>query len=331
MNNPTEMTFAQSIRETLRRILVQDKTVILMGEDIGRYGGAFRITEGFLDEFGPERIIETPISEGSVTGAAVGAAMRGLKPVIEIMFMDFITLCMDQILNHGAKFPDVFGPQAKVPVVIRTPSGGGRGYGPTHSQSLESLLMPVPGISIAVPSTPQDASSLLKRAVELPEITIFIEGKTLYSSKGKTDIDAEPLEFGRARIAREGTDATITACGRMIPEALHAADVLCEKDISCEVIDLRTLKPLDIDTIVASVETTGKLVTVEESPLTGGTGSEIASRVFEKAYFALDAPVKRVASIDGPVPASIPLEQKHIPDAQRIAGTVFSLFSKDDC
>ena len=321
------MTYAQSIRETLRNVLTDNSRVILMGEDIGEYGGAFRITEGFIHEFGPDRIIETPISEGSVTGAAVGASLRGLIPIVEIMFMDFITLCLDQILNHGAKFPAMFGPQAEVPVVIRTPAGGGRGYGPTHSQSLESLLLPVPGISIAVPSTPQDASSLLKRSVETPEITIFIEGKTLYSVKGEVDLDLDPIEFGRSRTVRQGNDVTVTAFGRMVPEALKAADVLQEKDISCEVIDLRTLKPLDAESISGSVEKTGRLVTVEESPLTGGTGAEIASRIFEQAYFYLDAPVKRVASADGPVPASIPLEQKHIPDAHRIAQTVFSLFT----
>jgi pyruvate dehydrogenase E1 component beta subunit len=322
-------TFAQSIRETLTHLLREDERVLLIGEDIGRYGGAFRVTKGFLDEFSPDRIIETPISEGSFIGLAIGAALRGMKPIVEIMFMDFISLGIDQILNHGAKFPGMFGKQAEVPVVIRTPAGGGRGYGPSHSQSLESLLLSIPGISIAVPSTPQDACSLLKTAVQTPSITVFVEGKTLYTSEGDVDLDCDPLPFGQARIVKQGSDATITAFGRMVPEALKAAEFLEQKDISCELIDLRTVKPLDVDTIASSVEKTGKLVTVEESPLTGGTGGEIASRMFEQAYFSLDAPVVTVASSDVPVPASLPLEQNHIPNAEKIAQAVFSLFQSE--
>jgi len=323
-----EMTFADAVRETLRILLARDERIFLVGEDIGRYGGAFRITRGFLEEFGPERIIETPISEGSVTGMCIGAALRGMKPILEIMFMDFITLCIDQILNHGAKFPAVFGPQARVPLVIRTPAGGGRGYGPTHSQSLESLLLAIPGIAILAPATPQDACRMLKGAVELDSIAIFVEGKTLYSVRGEVDLDAAPLPPGKARAARTGTDVTVTAYGRMVPAAVEAATILEGEGISCEVIDLRSVKPLDVEAIVASVSKTGKLVTVEESPLTGGTGGEIAGRVFEHAYFSLDAPIKRIAAPDGPVPASVNLERRFIPDAARIAAGIREEFEE---
>lgn len=320
-------TFAETITATLRRLLAGDERVFLMGEDIGTYGGAFRVTRGFTAEFGEERIRETPISEGTLVGAAVGAALRGLRPIVEIMFMDFLTLGIDQILNHGAKFPAMFGEQARVPVVIRTPAGGGRGYGPTHSQALESLLMTIPGIEIAVPATPQDACGLLKQAVLSDRITIFVEYKTLYGTRGAVDLDAPAIPFGRARIARAGNDITVTAFGRMVGEALEAADHLAGNGISCEVIDLRTVKPLDIETITASVERTGRLVTVEESPLTGGVGGEIAARVFEQAYFSLDAPVKRVAAADGPVPASLPLEKKHLPSAAAIVRAVTELMN----
>jgi pyruvate/2-oxoglutarate/acetoin dehydrogenase E1 component len=315
-----EMTYAAAITETLRRLLREDKRVVLLGEDIGTYGGAFRITKGFLKEFGPERVIETPISEGSVMGVAVGMAMRGMRPVIEIMFMDFITLCMDQILNHGAKFPAMFG--MDIPVVVRTPAGGGRGYGPTHSQSLESLLNPIPGIEIVAPATPQDACGLLQSAVASPRITIFVEGKTLYGVKGEVALDAPAVPIGTAAVARPGRDITITAFGRMVPETLRAAGLLAQTGVEAEVIDLRTVKPLDMDTVAASVEKTSRLVTVEEGPLTGGIGAEIAASVFERAFFALDAPIRRVAAADGPVPASPALEKKHLPDAERIAAAV---------
>ncbi len=324
-----ELTFAQSIAETLRKLLQEDDRVFLMGEDIGRYGGAFRLTEGFLDEFGPDRIVETPISEGLIMGAAVGAAMRGLKPVVEIMFMDFITLCIDQILNHGAKFPEMFAGQVTVPVTVRTPSGGGRGYGPTHSQSLESLLAAIPGISIAAPSTPQDACALLKTAVASETLTVFMEGKTLYASTGEVDLDCDPVPFGKGIIVREGNDITVTAYSRMVPEALKAAEFLeKQENISCEIIDLRTVKPLDIDLIAGSVEKTGRLITVEECSLFGGIGGEIASQVFERVYFSLDGPVKRVAALDGPIPASIPAEKRHLPDAEKIAQAAVDLLSE---
>lgn len=324
-----QTTFAQAITDTLSELLHKDDSIILMGEDIGSYGGAFRITQGFSNTYGPDRIIETPISEGSVMGMAIGAALRGLKPIVEIMFMDFITLCIDQILNHGTKFPIMFGEQARVPVIIRTPAGGGRGYGPTHSQSLESLLQTIPGISIAVPSCPQDARDLLLHAAQQDTITVFVEGKTLYSSTGEVDCSRPALPFGTANTVRSGDDITITAFGRMVPIALQAADILARSDIHAEIIDLRTVKPIDIDTIAASVETTGHLLTVEEGHAAGGIGSEIAMGIFEKAFFALDAPIKRITAMNGPVPASTRLEKKHLPSAEAIAQAAGELLLDD--
>ena len=277
----TLLSTTEALRTALSEELARDPAVFLLGEDIGAYGGAFGVTRGLLDRFGPERVIDTPISESSVVGAAIGAALAGSRPVVEIMFMDFLTLCMDhitlavdQLANQAAKLRYVLGPQARCPVVVRTPAGGGRCYGPTHSQSLEALFLHIPGLRIAVPATPADARGLLKTA--------------------------------------------IVAWSRMTVEAERAAAELAEEEVAAEVIDLRTLSPLDMDTVAESVRKTHRLLIVEEGTRTGGAGAEIAAQAAEAAFEYLDRPVRRVATPDVPVPASPVLERAALPNAGRI-------------
>ncbi len=259
-----ELFFSHAIREAIEQEMERDERVILLGEDIAEYGGAFKLTEGIARRFGTERVRNTPISEGGFVGVSVGAALTGLRPVVEIMFMDFITLAMDQIANHAAKFRYQFGEQAKVPMVLRTPAGAGRGYGPTHSQSLEKWLVATPGLVVAAPATPVDAKGMLKSAIRCDDPVMFIESKILYGRRGDVPEGDYTVPLGEARIAREGADVTIVAYSRMSEEALTAGPGLAEHDIEAAVIDLRTLAPLDIETVTASVEETGRVVVVEE-------------------------------------------------------------------
>jgi len=316
------ISYAQAIRDALREELARDEAVILLGEDIAQYGGAFRITRDLADEFGTERVRNTPISENSVVGVAAGAALLGMRPVVEIMFMDFITLAVDQLFNHAAKFRFMFGEQAKVPLVVRTPAGGRRGYGPTHSQSLESIFLSMPGIKIAAPVTPYDAKGLLKAAIRDDNPVLFIEGKSLYGSRSEVPDGDYTVPLGKARVAREGSDITISAHSQMVVECLKAADALAANDIEAEVIDLRTLNPLDIETLCKSVEKTGKVVLAEEGPRTGGVCAEVGFRLFEEVYYCLDAPIKRVCARDLPVPAAPNLEKYVLPDFQDVIQAV---------
>ncbi|GIW39840.1 MAG: pyruvate dehydrogenase E1 component subunit beta [Candidatus Binatia bacterium] len=317
-----ELTYAAAIRETLRREMRRDPDVFLLGEDIGVYGGAFGVTKGLLDEFGPERVRSTPISEAALVGVATGAALLGLRPVVEIMFMDFLTLAMDQLLNHATKFRYVYGPQARVPLVLRTPAGGGRSYGATHSQSLEAWFLHAPGLKVATPATPADAAKLLRTAIRDDNPVLFVEHKLLYATTGEVPEDPEPEPFGRAAILREGRDVTLVAYSHGTLLALEAARELSGEGIEAEVIDLRTLVPLDTVTVCDSVRKTGRLVTVEEGAYTGGVGAEIVARVCEEAYEYLDAPVRRVAALDVPIPFSPVLERAVLPQAGDIARTV---------
>lgn len=301
----------------------RDKTVFLLGEDIGRFwGGAFKVTSGLAEEFGDERVRDTPISESTIVGAAVGAAITGMRPVAEIMFGDLTALAMDQVANQAAKIRYMFGGQAKASMVIRTPFGAGVNIASHHSQSLEAWFMHVPGLYVAVPSTPYDAKGLLKTAIRGDNPVFFCEHKLLYPMKGVIPEEEYTVPFGKADIKRDGKDVTVFATMFMVHKALAAAEQLAKAGISAEVIDPRTLTPLDKGTILASVKKTGRIVIVSEDTKTAGVSAEIAAIVAEEAIDYLDAPIKRVAEPDTPIPFSPPLESFVIPDEKRIIKAV---------
>jgi pyruvate/2-oxoglutarate/acetoin dehydrogenase E1 component len=322
-----ELTYWQALQAALRDAMQRDPRVFLMGEDIGTYGGAFGVTRGMLDEFGPERVRCTPISEATVVGAATGAALTGMRPVVEIMFMDFLTLAMDQLANHAAKFRYMYGPQARVPLVVRTPAGGGRCYGATHSQSLEAWLLHVPGLKVIAPATPADAKGLLAAAIDDDNPVICVEHKLLYATTGPVDEHAAAVPIGRALVRRSGADVTLVAYSYYVGVALQAADALAADGIDAEVIDLRSLVPMDTDLVLASVRKTGRLVCIEEGTRTGGVGAEIAARVAEHAYEYLDAPIRRVAAADTPIPFSPALEPLALPTQDDIVRTVHEILA----
>ncbi len=315
-----KIKMAEAIRLAMAEELERDPAVIFMGEDIGVYGGAFGVSTGMLEKFGPQRIIETPISEPAVTGVAIGAAMTGMRPILEIMFMDFMTLCMDQLLNHGAKFHHAYAGQVKIPLVIRTPAGGGRGYGPTHSQSLESMLQTIPCIKIVAPSNGSDAKGLLKSSVRDNNIVVFVESKLLYHKKFDVPKDPEHLvPIGKAALLKKGTDLTIVTYSRMVTEAVQAIETLEKEDgTNIELIDLRTVKPIDLDCIMDSVKKTGRLVTIEEGVRTGGVGAEVIAKVCENLPPDKHLVTSRIAAMEIPIPASYVLEQAVLPSADKI-------------
>jgi len=318
-----ETTVREALREALREEMKRDKTVFLLGEDIGRYwGGAFGVTKGLAEEFGDERVRDTPISESAIVGVGVGAAITGMRPVAEIMFGDLSALAMDQICNQAAKIRYMFGGQASVPLVIRTPFGAGVNIASHHSQSLEAWFMHTPGLYVAVPSTPYDAKGLLKTAIRGSNPVFFVEHKLLYPVKGMIPEEDYTVPFGVADVKREGSDVTIFATLYMVHKALAVAEKLEKEGISAEVVDPRTLSPLDRSTIVKSVKKTGRLVVVTEDCKKAGVSAEIAAIVAEEALDYLDAPVKRVAEPDTPIPFSPPLEQFVIPDEKSIMKAV---------
>ncbi len=319
------MYYSHAIRAALAEEMERDERVILIGEDIAEYGGAFKITAGFAEQFGAERVRNTPIAEGGFTGVAIGAALTGLRPVVEIMFMDFITLAMDQLINHAAKFGFQYGEQAKVPLVVRTPAGAGRCYGPTHSQSLERHLVATPGLIVVAPATAYDAKGMLKSAIRSDDPVIFVESKVLYGRQGEVPEDDYTVPLGQAKVVREGEDFTVVAYSRMTEEALRTAEWLAKQDLSCEVIDLRTLSPLDTETVAQSVQKTGRVVVAEEGPLTGGIGAEIVARIVDSTFDYLQAPPQRVAAADVPIPASRVLEEAVVPSAYDIAHACLKL------
>ncbi|MCK4474378.1 alpha-ketoacid dehydrogenase subunit beta [Candidatus Bathyarchaeota archaeon] len=310
-----EITYREALREALREEMRRDKTVFLLGEDIGRdWGGAFKVTEGLVEEFGDERVRDTPISESAIIGTAVGAAITGMRPVAEIMFGDLTTLAMDQIANQAAKLRYMFGGQTSVPLVIRTPFGAGVNIASHHSQSLEAWFMHVPGLHVAVPSTPYDAKGLLKTAIRSDNPVFFCEHKLLYPMEGEVPEEEYTIPFGVADVKKEGEDVTVVATLYMVHKTLKAAGELEAEGISTEVVDPRTLTPLDKQTIIKSVKKTGRIVIVSEDCKTAGVSAEIAAVVAEEAVDYLDAPIKRVAEPDTPIPFSPPLEQHVIPD-----------------
>jgi pyruvate dehydrogenase E1 component beta subunit len=305
-----EMRYREALNGALREELRRDDRVVLMGEDIGVFGGAFKVTEGLLEEFGENRIRDTPISENTIVGVGVGAAMVGLRPVVELMTINFSLLAMDQIVNHAAHIHYMFGGQARVPMVVRMPQGSGHQLGPTHSHCLEAMFLHVPGLLVAVPSTAADAKGLLKTAIRDENPVIFIEHESLYGVRGEVPEEEDHLvDFGRARIAREGSDVTIVGVSRMALTAERAAETLAsDHGVEAEVIDPRTLRPLDLDSILASVHRTNRCVVVEEGWPHGGVGANLAALICEQGFDDLDTPVERVTGADVPMPYSKPLE-----------------------
>lgn len=316
-----EMSFSAAIRLALVEEMERDANVCLIGEDIGVYGGAFGVTSGLLEKFGPKRVIDSPISENSFVGVAVGAAMTGLRPVVEIMFADFLALAADQIINHASKLHYVYNGQVNVPLVIRTPAGAGRGYGASHSQSFEGIFMQVPGLRVVVPYTPAEARGLLKSAVRSNDPVLFVEHKLLYPRRGDVPEGDSLVPLGTAGILREGSDVTIVSYGRMLDVV---ADALRDgaRGVSAEVINLRSLSPLDADAITQSVEKTGHLVVVEEGIACGGVGAEVSALVAEKCMAYLDGPIVRVSMPKVPIPASRPLEEALLPSAANVAEAI---------
>lgn len=310
-----ELYTSWALREAMAQEMRRDDRVILMGEDIAEYGGAFKVTDGLLSEFGPQRVINTPISENGFVGVAVGAALTGLRPVVEIMFMDFVTLAMDQIVNHAAKFHYIYGDDATVPLVIRLPAGGRRGYGATHSQTLDSWFISVPGLKVVAPWSPADAKGLLIAAIRDNNPVVFIEHKLLYSSKGPVPEEEHVVEIGRANRVREGDDLSLITYSKMVDEALKAAEALSDVGVECDVIDLRTLQPLDDATIVESASRTGRAILIEEGVRQGGVMAEVACRVMEGAFDYLEAPLVRLGGGFAPIPCAESLERRLVPTA----------------
>ena len=313
-----ELTYADALREALREEMLRDPRVVLMGEEIGVFEGVYKVTRGLLKEFGPGRVRDTPISEAAIAGAAVGAALAGLRPVAEIMYMDFVTICLDQIATNAAKMRFMSGGKLKVPFVLRTQYSLGRMHGAQHSQFYPSIFFQVPGLKIVLPSTPHDAKGLLKASIRENNPVIFIESGALYRTKGPVPEEEYLLPLGQCDIKRNGDDLTIVAVSRVVSEALAAAAKLEEQGITTEVIDPRTIQPLDSNTIVESVKKTGRLIIASDDVRSGGIGSEIAAIVVEEAFDSLDSPILRVASADMPIPFSPPLEQAYMPNAQKI-------------
>ena len=318
----TETTYRDALRRALHDAMQADPNVVVIGEEVGRYGGAYGVTKDLIGAFGAGRLIDTPISEPAIIGAAVGAAMTGLRPVAELMYVDFLGLVMDQLANQAAKIRYMFGGQIGVPMVLRTQGGTGRSAGAQHSQSLEAWVMHTPGLRLAMPATAADAYHLLRHALTLPDPVVFIEHKALYARKETVDILAPVAPWGKAAVRRAGDDATIVTYSRMVHTALAAAQQLAGRGIAAEVIDLRTLNPLDMDTLRASVERTGRAVVVSEGPLTAGVAAELSARIAEECFDFLEDPVIRIAGEDVPVPVSPALEAAAVPQAGLIVETV---------
>ena len=318
-----ELTYREAVAEGIAQEMERDETVVFLGEDIAKAGGVFKATVGLYDKFGPDRVRDTPISEQAILGAAMGAAMTGLKPIAEIMFSDFLAVCWDIVANQIAKSRYMTNGQVSMPLVIRTANGGGARFGAQHSQSVENWSMMIPGLKVVAPSTPADVKGLLAAAIRDPDPVMFFEQKSLYSSKGDVPEGEHIEEIGVAKVVREGSDVTIIALAAMVPRALDAADRLySEAGISAGVIDLRSLVPLDTKTIFEQVEKTSRLVTVEENPRLCGWGAEISSIVAEERFWDLDMPIIRITTPHIPLPSADELEDMALPSVERIFETV---------
>ena len=318
----TGMTYRQALHDTIRGEMLRDERVFLIGEEIGVFEGSYKITTGLLAEFGPRRVRDTPICEEGFVGAAIGAAMLGLRPIVEIMTINFSLLAIDQIVNHAAKMHAMFGGQVSVPLVIRMPGGGGQQLGATHSQNIEVYYAHVPGLKVVAPSTPADAKGLLAAAVRDDDPVLIVENLALYNTKGDVPDGDHVLEIGTAAIAKEGTDITVVAYSRAAAIAVDVARRLEDEGISIEVVDLRSLRPLDRPTICASVRKTTRAVVLEDDWLSYGVGAEIAATIQEGAFGFLDAPVRRVAAAEVPLPYAKSLESAALPDAAALVKVV---------
>lgn len=321
-----EISYRDALRQALDDAMSMDDTVVLIGEEVGLYGGAYGVTKGLHEKFGAQRVIDTPISEAAIVGASVGAAMTGLRPVAELMYVDFIGMTMDQLGNQAAKIRYMFGGQIGVPMVLRTQGGTGRSAGAQHSQSLEAWIMHTPGLRLAMPATVADAYHLLRHALTMPDPVVFIEHKALYTYKAAVDLTAACAPWGKAVRRREGNDVTIVSYSRMVHFALEAAEMLAKDGIAAAVVDLRTLNPLDMATVIESVERTGRAAVVSEGCLTAGVASEIAARIGEECFDFLREPVARIAGEDIPISVSPLLESHSIPSPQGIASAIRRMF-----
>jgi pyruvate dehydrogenase E1 component beta subunit len=326
---PQTITYRDALNQALREELLRDPDVFIIGEEVGAYGGAYKVTEGLFEEFGAERIIDTPISEEAIAGAGIGAAMVGLRPVIEMMTVNFALLAMDQIVNHGAKLNYMSGGQVKVPTTIRAPQGSGLQLGAQHSQNLEAWFAHVPGLKVVAPSTPADAKGLLKSSIRDNNPVVFLESEWLYSSKGEVPDDEYVIPLGLADIKRPGADVTLITYSRMVIMCLRAAEQLTNEGIDAEIVDVRTLRPLDMATIADSVKKTHKAIIVEEDWKSGGMGAEIESQIVGLAFDYLDSPVIRVAAAEVPMPYSKPLEQAALPSVEKIVSAAKQILGRE--
>lgn len=323
-----EITYREAIHDAMVEEMRRDPSVFLIGEDIGTYGGAFGVSQGMLEEFGPERVVETPIAELGITGAAAGAAMVGMRPIAEMMFSDFVLLAMEALANQAAKARFMFGGKATVPMVLRLPGGSGTGAAAQHSQSLESLLIHIPGIKVVMPSTPYDAKGLLISAIRDQNPVCFVEHKLLYKSKGEVPEGEYTIPIGVGEIKRPGTDLTVVSTGIMLHRCLSVADRLAQEGLEVEVLDPRTLRPLDTEMITASVKKTGKLLVVHEAVKTGGWAGEVIATVSESdAFNYLDAPMRRLAGKDVPIPYNRLLEEAAVPQEADIEAEMRALLT----
>ncbi len=321
-----EITYRQALHDAIRGELVRDENVFLLGEEIGTFEGSYKITAGLLKEFGPKRVVDTPIVENGFVGMATGAAMLGLRPIVEIMTINFIVLAMDQIVNHAAKIYYMFGGQCPIPLVIRTPGGGGQQLAATHSQNLEVWFAHIPGLKVVAPSTPADAKGMLRTAVRDNNPVIFLENLALYNVKGEVPDDDYTVPFGKAKVSKEGTDLTVISYSRMAAVALDVARRLeQENKLNVEVVDLRSLRPLDMETVINSVKKTNRAIVFEEDWRSFGIGAEIAATVQEEAFDSLDAPIKRVASVEVPLPYAKPLERAALTGAKQLMAAIEEL------
>jgi len=322
-----EITYLEAVNEALGQALERDPRTFLMGEDIGAYGGAFKVTSGLLQKFGPERVMDTPISEGAIAGAAVGASLLGMKPIAEIMYMDFLPLSMDELVTHAAKLHYFSGGQLEAGFVLRTQYSLGRAHGSQHSGFYPAWFLQAPGLKVAVPSTPYDAKGLLNSALKEKGPVLFIESAMLYKSKGEVPERYFEVPLGKGEVKKEGKDVTIVAISRMVPEALIAAASLASRGIDAEVVDPRTIQPLDRQAILESVKKTGRLVVASDDLKTGGLGAEIGAIVYEEAIDYLKAPLIRISSPDLPVPFAPQLEREYMPNAQKLEQSIEKLFT----
>lgn len=323
-----ELTYMEALREALQQKMAADERVFMIGEDIGVYGGAFGVSAGLLEQFGEARVIDTPISEAGIAGACVGAAITGMRPVGEIQFMDFVTLSMEQLVLQAAKIRFMFGGKATVPMVLRMPGGSGTGAAAQHSESLENWFVHVPGLKVVMPSSPYDAKGLLLAAIDDDNPVIFVEHKLLYRTKGHVPEEMYTVPLSQSKVVREGNDLTVVATSIMVNRALEAADILAQEGIELELVDPRTLNPLDEGPIVESVKKTGKALVVHEAVKTGGFGGELVARIMESEAFGyLDAPVRRLAGLDIPIPYNRELEHHTVPQVDKIVEEARKLVS----